>query len=123
MASLKHHTDAARFVADWKDRGDEKQKTSLFWIALLQKVYGVEEPVKLDHTSFIDGYIESTHVLIEQKSRDIDLRKGYLQSDGSILTPYGQARKYAGYSRCLQQPAEAVCACLYLHRSGRFGLP
>lgn len=74
----------------------KKQETSLFWIALLQKVYGVEEPdkyiafelpVKLDHTSFIDGYIESTHVLIEQKGRDIDLAKGYRQSDGAMLTP------------------------------------
>ena len=36
-----------------------------------------EVPVKLDHTSFIDGYIESTRVLIEQKGREIDLRKGY----------------------------------------------
>lgn len=29
----------------------------------------------LDHTSFIDGYIPSTHVLIEQKSIDKDLKK------------------------------------------------
>lgn len=27
-----------------------------------------EEQVKLDNTSFIDDYIETTHVLIEQKS-------------------------------------------------------
>ena len=106
MTDVEKRTAAARFAADWKGRGDEKQDTSLFWIALLQKVYGVEEPdkyisfdvpVKLDHTSFIDGYIESTRVLIEQKGRDIDLRKGYKQSDGSMLTPYQQARRYAGY--------------------------
>lgn len=36
----------------------------------------------LDHTSFIDGYIPSTHVLIEQKSIDKDLKKGIRQSDG-----------------------------------------
>ena len=60
--------------------------------------------MKLDHTSFIDGYIESTRVLIEQKGQDIDLRKGYKQSDGSMLTPYQQARRYAGYLPHDQNP-------------------
>ena len=58
----------------------------------------------MDHTSFIDGYIESTRVLIEQKGREIDLRKGYKQSDGSMLTPYQQARRYAGYLLYNQVP-------------------
>ena len=105
MTDMEKRTAAARFALDWKGRGDEKQETQRFWIELLTKVFGVdgstaisfEVPVKLDHTSFIDGYIESTRVLIEQKGRDIDLRKGYKQSDGSMLTPYQQARRYAGY--------------------------
>ena len=106
MKDVEQRAAAARFAADWQRRGDEKQETSLFWLALLRTVYGVEEPekyiqfelpVKLDHTSFIDGYIESTRVLIEQKGKDIDLRKGYKQSDGSMLTPFQQARRYAGY--------------------------
>ena len=54
-------------------------------------------PVKLSHTSFIDGYLADTRVLIEQKGADIDLKKGYKQSDGQMLTPYQQARRYAGY--------------------------
>ena len=49
----------------------------------------------LDHTSFIDGIIESTHVLIEQKSADKDLRKAIRQSDGSYLTPFQQAKRYS----------------------------
>ena len=113
MTDVERRTAAAQFVRDWKDRGDEKQETSLFWISLLQKVYGVEEPdkyisfedkVKLNHTSFIDGYIKATKVLIEQKSRDIDLQKGYKQSDGSILNPFQQARRYAGYLPHDQNP-------------------
>ena len=113
MTDAKCRAAAKQFAADWQGRGDEKQDTSLFWIALLQKVYGVAEPdkyisfelpVKLDHTSFIDGYIASTRVLIEQKGRDIDLRKGYKQSDGSMLTPYQQARRYAGYLPHDQNP-------------------
>ena len=104
---------AAKFAADWQGRGNEKQETQSFWITLLQKVYGVTEPdkyiafevpVQLDHTSFIDGYISETRVLIEQKGADIVLRKGYKQSDGSILTPYQQARRYAGYLPYNQAP-------------------
>ena len=52
-------------------------------------------PVKLSHTSFIDGYLADTRVLIEQKGTD--LKKGYKQSDCQMLTPYQQARRYAGY--------------------------
>ena len=112
MTDMEKRTAAARFAVDWKGRGDEKQETQRFWIELLTKVFGVdgstaisfEVPVKLDHTSFIDGYIESTRVLIEQKGRDIDLRKGYKQSDGSMLTPYQQARRYAGYLPYNQVP-------------------
>ena len=106
MTDMEQRKAAKKFAADWKNRGDEKQETQAFWMALLQKVYGVAEPdkfidfevrVKLDHTSFIDGFIPATRVLIEQKGQDIDLHKGYRQSDGSLLTPYQQARRYAGY--------------------------
>ena len=60
--------------------------------------------MKLSHTSFIDGFIKDTRVLIEQKGKDIDLRKGYKQSDGSMLTPFQQARRYAGYLPYDQNP-------------------
>ena len=113
MTDTERRSAASKFAADWKGRGDEKQETQAFWLALLQKIYGIEEPekyisfelpVKLDHTSFIDGYIADTRVLIEQKGQDIDLRKGYKQSDGSMLTPFGQARRYAGYLPHDQNP-------------------
>ena len=106
MTDMEKRAAAVKFAEDWKGRGDEKQETQAFWLALLQKVYGVEEPekwiafevpVKLDHTSFIDGLIAETRVLIEQKGQDIDLKKAYKQSDGSLLTPYQQARRYARY--------------------------
>ena len=112
MTNTEQRAAAAAFASAWKGRGDEKQETQRFWIELLTKVFGVdgsaaiafEVPVKLDHTSFIDGYISDTRVLIEQKGRDIDLRKGYKQSDGSMLTPYQQARRYAGYLPHDQNP-------------------
>ena len=113
MTDTERRAAAKQFANHWQGRGDEKQETQAFWMALLQKVYGVAEPdkyisfelpVKLDHTSFIDGYIPFTRALIEQKGRDIDLRKGYKQSDGSMLTPYQQARRYAGYLPHDQNP-------------------
>lgn len=105
MTDAQQRDAAKQFVHDWQGRGDEKQETSRFWLDLLQRVYGVAEPtkyiqfelpVKLSHVSFIDGYIETTGVLIEQKGQDISLKKGEKQSDGSVLTPYQQARRYAG---------------------------
>ncbi|MBQ2651755.1 MAG: SAM-dependent DNA methyltransferase, partial [Clostridia bacterium] len=113
MNDVQRRSAAKQFATDWVGRGDEKQETQAFWMALLQKVFGVEEPdkfiafevpVKLSHTSFIDGYIASTRVLIEQKGNDIDLRKGYKQSDGSLLSPFQQARRYAGYLPHDQNP-------------------
>ena len=113
MTESQQRAAAKQFTTTWLGRGDEKQETQSFWLSLLQKVYGVDDPdsfisfevpVKLSHTSFIDGYIESTRVLIEQKGRDIDLRKGSRQSDGSLLTPYQQARRYAGYLPHNQNP-------------------
>lgn len=104
MTDMEQRKAAKQFINDWKDRGDEKQDTQSFWLSLLRKVYGVadpasfirfEVPVKSKHTNFIDGYISATKVLIEQKGQHIDLNKGIRQSDGSMLTPYGQAKRYA----------------------------
>ena len=95
---------AKEFAAKWLGRGDEKQDTQAFWTSLLRDVFGVVNPedsiqfekrIKLGHTSFIDAYIPSTKVLIEQKSIDVDLLKPAKQSDGNLLTPYRQAKRYA----------------------------
>lgn len=92
------------FIARWQDKGDEKQDTQRFWIDFLQSVLGLvnpteyilfEERVKSQTTNFIDGWIESTKVMIEQKSASVDLNKAIRQSDGSYLTPYQQAKRYA----------------------------
>lgn len=96
---------AARVFAEyWKDKGYEKGDSQKFWLELLGTVYGVEnashyiefeDQVHLDHTSFIDGYIPETKVLIEQKGLGKDLRKAIRQSDGSLLTPFQQAKRYS----------------------------
>ena len=104
MTEKEQKKSAKEFAERWNGKGYEKGESQLFWIDLLQNVYGVnnisefitfEEQVKLDHTSFIDGYIDVTHVMIEQKSIDKDLRKAIKQSDGTYLSPFQQAKRYA----------------------------
>lgn len=105
MLTQREQRKAAKeFAERWKGIGYEKGDSGRFWMSLLNEVYGVERPaefirfedkVMLDNTSFIDGYIPSTHVLIEQKSIDKDLRKGIRQSDGSVLSPFQQAKRYS----------------------------
>ena len=104
MTQIEQTQHAKDFAEYWKDKGDEKQETQRYWIGLLQEVLGVqnaqkiiefEKRVKLTHTSFIDAYISDTKVLIEQKGIKIDLAKPQEQSDGAILTPFGQAKRYA----------------------------
>ena len=104
MTEKEHKTAAKNFTDYWKDKGYEKGESQPFWLSLLREVLGIEKPetiirfedkVMLDHTSFIDGIISSTHVLIEQKSADKNLRKAIKQSDGSYLTPFQQAKRYS----------------------------
>lgn len=95
---------AKEFIKRWENRGNERQDSQSFWLDLLQSVYGVENPteyitfedkVKMDHTSFIDGFIDSTKVLIEQKGADKDLNQAIRQSDNTLLTPFQQAKRYS----------------------------
>lgn len=111
MTDAEQRAAAKKFAAYWKGKGYEKGQSQPFWLSLLRDVYGVKEPeayiefedkVMLDHTSFIDGMIPATHVLIEQKELGKDLRKAIRQSDGTLLSPYQQALRYSAslpYSR------------------------
>lgn len=103
--TLKQQEKAAKeFAKKWENIGDEKQDTQRFWMELLQNVYGVNNPadfigfeqrVQLGHTSYIDAMIPATHTMIEQKSLGKDLNAPIRQSDGTLLTPAEQAKRYA----------------------------
>ncbi|MCQ2609950.1 MAG: methylase, partial [Lachnospiraceae bacterium] len=69
-----------------------------------------EEKVKLDNTSFIDGYIPTTRVLIEQKSKGKNLNAAIKQSDGSMLTPFQQAKRYNS-ERPFSKQARWIITC------------
>lgn len=114
MMTKAEQKQAARKFADfWRGKGYEKGQSQAFWLSLLRDVYGQEHPeeiihfeskVKLSHDSFIDGHIQPTHVLIEQKSLGKSLEAPIRQSDGTMLTPYQQAKRYAAELPYSQRP-------------------
>ena len=113
MTDTEKKKAAKKFAEYWKDRGDEKSDSQSFWLSLCRDILGVAEPekfiffeerVQLDHTSFIDGHIPSTHVLIEQKKRGLNLRAPIRQSDGTLLNPFQQAQRYSAALPYSQRP-------------------
>lgn len=119
MVQAQQQVAAESFVAEWYDKGNEKRHAQSFWLELLQKVYGVanpyqfiafEEPTEADgSTKFVDGIIDDTHVLIEQKGRHVNLDTAEKQSDGRLLTPYQQAKRYADNLPYFRKPHYIVC--------------
>ena len=94
-----------KFIEEWIWKWYEKGQSQPFWIDLLSKVLWVENPtqfiefedhVKIDKANwFIDWFIPSTKVLIEQKWINRNLREPIKQSDGSLLNPFQQAKRYS----------------------------
>ena len=96
------------FVKDWTGKGYEKGETQRFWLDLLHRVFGVDNPTQVMQfeipvktfakekgSDFIDAYITTTSVLIEQKGSHVDLSAKARQSDGAELTPFQQGWRYA----------------------------
>ena len=125
MKTNKQQQNAAtQFVKNWIGTGYEKGNTSKFWIDLLTNVFGVkdifpfiffEERVKEKFpnrtiTNYIDAYIPSTRVMIEQKSSNEDLLNPIKQSDGTMLTPFQQAKRYVSELPLSQHP-KWIVAC------------
>ena len=113
MTAIQQQKAAKDFAAHWEGKGYEKGESQIFWTTLLNQVFGIEHPetfiiyehqVKLDHTSFIDGFIPTTKVMIEQKSLGKNLAEGIKQSDGSVLNPFQQAKRYAAELPYSQRP-------------------
>ena len=105
----KQRQAAKAFVKDWLGKGYEKGETARFWMDLLGRVYGITNPAQFIQfevpvktfakdkgSDFIDAYIPTTKVLIEQKGSHVDLTAKAKQSDGMELTPFQQGWRYAG---------------------------
>ena len=116
--SINQKKAAKKFIGDWSGHGYEKGETQKFWIDLLSNVFGIENISKFIFfeeqvkdkiknrtiTNFIDAYIPETRVMIEQKSSHKDLREPVRQSDGTLLTPFQQAKKYVADLPLSQHP-------------------
>ena len=114
MTEQEQRNAAVNFSAKWTGHGDEKSDTQEFWTTLLNEILGVDKPfdvIKFNqpikykfqntiHSGECDAIIKSTKVLIEQKDYTVkNLDKKYPQSDGAILTPFEQAKRYVeGYN-------------------------
>ena len=103
MTDVERRAAAKHFAEFWQGKGYEKGQSQAFWLSLLSDVFGIKHPaefiefedqVHLDNTSFIDGFIPATKVLIEQKSLGKSLTAPIRQSDGSLLSPLQQAQRY-----------------------------
>ena len=102
-----------KFIKSWSQGAHEVADKVTFWNTIL-RFLGVPQE-KIDNRSFIDyektiklkknehfdgsmdGYIPSTHVIIEQKSSGVDLTKKENRPNGGNtekITPFEQARRY-----------------------------
>ena len=122
LTEFSMKTRAKKFSQDWKDKGYEKGESQKFWLDLLCNVFGIKDFANFVYfenqikekftdktiTNFIDIYIPSTKVMIEQKSIDKDLREPIRHSDGTLLNPFQQARKYIAGLPLSQHPRWVV---------------
>lgn len=99
---------AKKFAEKWLAvEGRENEDSQRFWMELLQSVYGVVNPSDAIRFEYpvdvgsrgkckIDAFLPETRVVIEQKSSDIDLTAVNRKAGELELTPYQQAKRYAG---------------------------
>ena len=115
----KRRAAIKKFINEWSNqtRISEKSKAHSFWYALFRNVFCIDNPdewldfekdVEGKTKNYIDIYIKQTRVLIEQKSSNKDLNKAIKQSDGEMLTPYEQARKYINDMNVLEHPLKVI---------------
>lgn len=121
MTSAEQKRAARAFVEAWKNRkGEERQRTQQFWTDIVRNIFGVEDTtsyidfekrVEIDgHEKYIDAYIPSRNVLIEQKSAYKNLDQPIVQSGGEVLTPYRQAKRYDD-NLAVQDKAKWIITC------------
>jgi len=110
---------ARKFVEYWTfQRGSEKGEDQQFWNSLLGEVLGMDDvkshvqyqvPVPMKGTTkFLDAWIPETRVLIEHKSRGVNLDAPQAGHGG--LTPYDQAVEYDN-ARPFDEKARWIVTC------------
>ncbi len=107
MTPIEQKKAAKAFVERWKQaEGNEQREANKFWIELFNEVLGIPNPTHmLDFERKVKGrridvFHEDAGVLVESKSRGIDLDAPELRGKDSkgrprMETPYEQAKWYA----------------------------
>lgn len=107
MTPIEQKKAAKAFVGRWKAaEGNEQREANKFWIELFNEVLGIANPTHmLDFERKVKGrridvFHEDAGVLIESKSRGINLdvpeqRGKDNQGRPRMITPYEQAKWYA----------------------------
>lgn len=116
MNQVEQKNAAKAFVERWQAaEGNEQRESNSFWIELCVEVLGIPNPTHA--LSFerkvqgkrIDVFYEDMGILIENKSRGVDLDKQYERGkneggDARLVTPYAQAKWYADNMPRSQSP-------------------
>lgn len=103
MSDINQEQAAKKFVERWRaEEGNEDRQSRSFWIELAQDLMGISNPTHvLDFERKVRGrkidvFYEDMGVLIEQKSRGVDLdKKSERSKKAGEETPYQQAKWYA----------------------------
>ena len=116
MNLMQQKTAARAFVARWQAaEGNEQREAQKFWIELLGEVLNVPQPTRLlDFERKVQGrridvFLEDIGVLIEHKSRGVDLNRAYERGKDEggaarMVTPFEQAKWYADNLPRTQSP-------------------
>lgn len=107
MTPTEQKSAAKKFVERWRNaEGNEQRESNKFWIELCGEVLGISNPTHvLDFERKVKGrridvFYEDMGVLIENKSRGVDLDESEQRGKDKygnprMVTPYEQARWYA----------------------------
>ena len=106
MTAAEQVKAARKFAAKWMKDCKEDGNTAPFWISLLREIFGVadtdsyirfEDTVKHEekgNSLFIDGWIPSMRIMIEQKASGVPLDKPYKRHGRTFASAYEQAFEY-----------------------------
>ena len=122
MTAAEQVKAAKKFVKQWSKDCKEDGNTAPFWLSLLRDVFGVEAPegyIQFEDTVkheekgnslYVDAWIPSMRVMIEQKASDVALDKPYKRHGKVFQSAYEQAYEY-DQTLPVSQRSKYILAC------------
>lgn len=122
MTELQQRAAAKKFAKKWKDYRGNEQKECLFWTELLHNVFGVDDTGEFISfrekssfsgiTSWADGYIPTSKVLIEQRRPCSDLDTVSLLDNSDLPAAFNSALKFSN-KLILSKKPRYIIVCNY----------